>query len=270
MNISNCAAAVKVGMPLILGKFRAKLAASNISSESFIMNVSPTSQKLNAGTCPHGNPIGSCPICAGLSGGGGGLANNKARQAGEWTYDQCYSAWQQILKAKATAEEQKLQQKLDYIKAQEKIQSFTDKITDKISALNEKAANLKTQPVNVSNFVQSVALATLNIAVNVIITAVNIVRNTFEFVQQKFIDISDKISYVCAEIKSKVQKLLSEKTTVKQKLKSLFEIFVPLNINNEDKKIDEEKILYKLKTTLASITERFKNKNKEVENDKAD
>lgn len=230
------------------------------------MNITPTGQKLNAGTCPHGNPIGSCPICAGLSGGGGGLANNKARKAGEWTYDQCYSAWQQMLKAKADVENQKFQQKLDYIKAQEKIKSFSENLLDKIASLNDKAINVKEQPFSFSNILQTSAISLLNTTVNITITTINIIRNSFEFIQQKFVDISDKISYVCTELKLKIQKLLTEKTTIKQKLKSLFEIFIPLNINNEDKKIDEEKLLYKLKTTLSSITKKFK-KQQEVIND---
>lgn len=234
------------------------------------MNVSATTQKLNAGTCPHGNPIGSCPICAGLTGGGGGLANNKARKAGEWTYDQCYNVWQQMLKAKALAEEQKKQQKIEYLKAQENIKTFSEKLLDKISALNDKALTLKEQPVTLNNIIQKVVVSTLAVAVNVIIITSNIVRNSFNFIQQKFIDISDKISYVYGELKSKIQKLLSEKTTLKQKLKSLFEIFIPLNINNEDKKIDEEKIIYRLKTTLSAITERFRKQHKEAENDKTD
>ena len=233
------------------------------------MNVTPTTPKMDTAKCPHGNPVGACPICAGLSGGGGGLANNKARVAGEWTYDQCYTVWQQMLKAKATAEDQKLQQKMDYAKAQAKIQTFAEKIMDKIAQLNAKAMNITAPNQTLISRVEGVLAATVVIAANVVTTAVNIVRNTFDFVQQKFIDISDKLNAIYGELKLKIEKFLSEKTSIKEKLKSLFEIFVPLDVDNEQKKIDEEKMLNKIRTTLDSIKERFTKKHKEVEDDKA-
>jgi len=228
------------------------------------MNVTPTRQKIDAGTCPHGNPIGACPICAGLSGGGGGLANNKARRPGEMTYDQCYAIWQQMLKAKATAEEQKNLQKLEYLKAQENIKSFADKILDKISKINADAKVVNTQNPTILSRIQVIFTTTIFITVNIVVSVFNAVKNSTVFIFQKIADISDKLAAIIGELKLKIEKLLTQKHDFKSKLKSIFEIFTPLDIDNENKKIDEEKFLYKLKTTLASIKERFSKNHKEV------
>ena len=133
---------------------------ANYKSRFVSMNVSATTHKTNHGTCPHGNPIGACPMCSGMSSGGSGSSTNKPRKPGEMTYEQCYAVWQQMLKAKALKEAQIQQQKLDCIKAQEKVQSFNDKILNKMSAIKERFAvvsNFADRVQNIFNRVRNFA-----------------------------------------------------------------------------------------------------------------
>ena len=233
------------------------------------MNVTGTTQKLHSGTCPHGNPIGACPICAGLSGGGGGLANNKARRPGEMTYDQCYAVWQQMLKTKANIEEQKNLQKMEYLKSQENIKNFSDKIIEKLAKISFNAAQVNNVQPTIASRLQAFATSTIFIVFNIVSKFVQITQSTINFIHQKLIDISDKLNAIYGELKLKIEKFLSDKKSIKQKLKSLFEIFSPFNTKNENKKFDEEKIIYQLKTKINEIKERFSRKNPEVTDDRS-
>ena len=67
-------------------------------------------------------------------------------------------------------------------------------------------------------------------------------------------DISAKITSVLGEIKTAINKKISETINeVKKKVKSLFALFETLNLHNEDKKIDEEKRVFDLKKFLHSL-----------------
>ena len=57
------------------------------------------------GTCPHGLPMGACPICNGMGGGGSVKRDNKPR---EMTWNECYAIGQ-MLKAQKLARENSLQ-----------------------------------------------------------------------------------------------------------------------------------------------------------------
>ena len=87
---------------------------------------------------------------------------------------------------------------------------------DKIAQLNAKAMNVTAPNQTFMSRVEGILAATVVIAVNVVTTAVNIVRNTFDFIQQKFIDISDKLNAIYGELKLKIEKFLTEKTSIKQ------------------------------------------------------
>ena len=49
--------------------------------------VRPHSAKV--GTCPHGLPLGACPICNGMAGGNSTTKRDTPRNVGEMTYNQC-------------------------------------------------------------------------------------------------------------------------------------------------------------------------------------
>ena len=41
------------------------------------------------GTCPHGLPLGACPICDGMAGGNSTTKRDIPRNVGEMSYNQC-------------------------------------------------------------------------------------------------------------------------------------------------------------------------------------
>ena len=74
--------------------------------------VIPLNQTIQtAGKCPHGLPIGACPICSGMGGGSIKKDRDKPRVAGEMSYNECMAEWMKILAAK----DAKIQAKIDRI-----------------------------------------------------------------------------------------------------------------------------------------------------------
>ena len=54
-----------------------------------------------ANTCSHGLPLGACPICNGMGGGGSTKRADEPRRPGEMTYQECYAQWKQMQRAQA-------------------------------------------------------------------------------------------------------------------------------------------------------------------------
>lgn len=217
------------------------------------MNVAPAAiQKSKPGTCPHGLPYGACPICSGMGGGGGGSPKSTPRKAGEMSWDQCYAVWQQMLKAKDMAQ----QKKLDAMNAQ--IQppvTFATKIGDisqKIAILIEKLADFSQNSQNLPKIIAKplAFLAQITIPIlNVLKSITNFAQKTAEFIQQKFADISDKLNAIFGELKASTEKKISENLkNTKKKLKSIFGLLEPSELDEEEKEAKEsERLQNKLK-----------------------
>ena len=93
----------------------------------------------NNNKCPHGYPIGACPICNGMSGGGIPKDRNKPRKAGEMSYNECLAEWHRMQRA----EQAKQQDKAKNLEALNIYKEINSKIADKISAFKEGFANFK-------------------------------------------------------------------------------------------------------------------------------
>ena len=101
---------------------------------------------------------------------------------------------------------------------------------------------------------------------NIFANGFNMVKNLPQaisnFVQnfsQKFADISDKLAAVYGELKAAVQKKVSEAfKDIKKKIKSIFGIFETTNTDDEDKKIDEAKRTFELKTFIHKLYKKLK------------
>ena len=77
-------------------------------------------------------------------------------------------------------------------------------------------------------------------------------------------DISDKLTAMFGELKNSIEKKISEKfNEFKKKIKSLFSIFKPLDIDNNDKKINEAKKAFELKTFIHNLYKKITHKDKE-------
>ena len=122
----------------------------------------------------------------------------------------------------------------------------------------------KTTPPIISKPVNFV----LNIIQNFIISPLRGRGQGEGFIQaaiQKFVDITDKLTAVYGElkaaIKEKTQKFIAD---IKKKLKSIFFVFGVDGTGDEEKKIDEAKKIFDLKTFVHKLAQKLKNEDKDA------
>lgn len=224
-------------------------------------------QHAKVGTCPHGLPAGACPICSGM-GGGGGSSRKTSKAAGEMSWDECVAVGQ-MLKAQRLAQQKRdiaMQAELHApLNTASKLENMAQKIASLAEKLTDFAQKIQTRaiPKLISQplaLVAKLAVPLLNLLKEIPL----ITQKTINFVQEKLADISDKLNAMFGELKNATEKKISEKfKDFKKKAKSIFGIFEPSevdDIDDEDKKIEEAKRLFDLKTTLSNIKEKFTNK----------
>lgn len=220
------------------------------------------SNSVKAGTCPHGMPLGACPICNGMSGGGATKKADFSAKAGEMSWNQC-AAIGAMLKAREAAKAQHQQDAINHAQAARAFQDMTVNMTSKIanfaSMLSQVMPTIIAKPLNFA----------LNTIVGGIINAIGkiptAIVNTVQNIQQKLADISDKLTAMFGELKASIDKKISEAfKNVKKKVKSLFKIFTFTNSDNEEKQIDETKKAFKLKTFIHDL---YKKITKDEKND---
>lgn len=209
------------------------------------------------GTCPHGLPLGACPICNGMGGGGSVKKDNKPK---EMTWNECYAIGQ-MLKAQKEARLHTQQ-----MFAAQTLQAHLDNIQSQINAMKLAILN--------SSLPKPLAKA-LTVALDVIVTpaakALQMISNTVQNLannitkavdsfKQKIIDIADKITAMLGEAKAVIEKKISDKLKdVKKKIFSLFGIAGADNEEDEEvKRIEEQKLIHEENTTKETL---FQNKN---------
>ena len=220
------------------------------------VSPAPKMQNTKIGSCPHGLPPGACPIC---SGGGGNSTTRRdiPRNPGEMTYNQC-AAIGAMIKANKAAQKRALNNEQNRLQAlidfQKNIQNIHQKILDLASTISKTTPAIISKPVNfvltqiIGRFVQFIA--------NIPSAIINIT--------QKIVDIADKLNAIYGECKAAIEKTVSDiwqKT--KKKLKSIFFIFGTDNDEDDDKKIDETKKIFSLKTFIHKLSQKLKHENKE-------
>jgi len=191
--------------------------------------------KISTGSCPHGLPYGACPICSGMGGGGGSV-----RKKPQMSWSECYSVWQQMIKAKDNANQQKLGAMYNpQISFAQKVGNIAMQMANLADKLNNFAAKLQNLPKIIST---PILLATkffvgvLNITNNIF----TMTQKALNFVQQKFADISDKLNAIFGEMKNFMEKQVSDKMkSLKKKLKSLFGL---AEVEETEKELDKWKM----------------------------
>ncbi len=226
--------------------------------------------KTKIGCCPHGLPAGACPICSGMGGGGGG-SKKLERPAGEMSWDECV-AMGQILKAQRLAQQQRnLAMQGQMPQAPLNIADKLGNMAQKIANLSEKLTNFIQKTQGTSTIMTKALTLVAKIAIpllNVLKTIPALAQKALNFVGQKFADISDKLTAVFGEMKNATEKKISDSLkNFKKKAKSIFGIFEPTEVDDEDKRIEESKRIFDLKSTFQSIKEKFYPKSKKELND---
>lgn len=198
------------------------------------------------GTCPHGLPLGACPICNGMSGGGAKKADFSAKP-GEMSWNQC-AAIGAFLKAQKMAQQAREQ---DAVSFAQKAQAFQNALMNS----SQKIANIaqfftQNTPAIIAKPMNFVLNTVLGNGVKMIANVVNFVQNF----AQKMADISDKLTAMMGELKASIEKKISESfKDLKKKIKSIFAIFKPLDADDEEKQIDETKKAFELRTFIHDL-----------------
>ena len=82
----------------------------------------------------------------------------------------------------------------------------------------------------------------------------NFVQNTIQNIAEKLSDITSKLTAVYGELKAAISEKLSKPIQkFKEKIKSIFKIFKSSETDDEDKKVDEAKRTFELKTFIHKL-----------------
>ena len=231
------------------------------------MAVAPLStQSTRTNTCPHGLPLGACPICNGMGGGGGMKKADFSAKPGEMSWNEC-AAIGAFLKQQANA---KLQRQQDYQIFLQSVQAFQNAMTNASAKINTLNQLLTTSLPPVIAKPVNFALNTLINVLNFAKTLPTALADFTKALNQKLADISEKLTAMMGELKAAINKKVSEFfKDVKKKLKSLFSIFVqtPDNDAEDDNIIDEAKRLFELKTFIHELYQKINQTEKDLEDE---
>ncbi len=206
---------------------------------------------VKAGTCPHGLPLGACPICNGMGGGGGMKKADFSAKPGEMSWNEC-AAIGAFLKAQQNAKIAREQDAQNFARQAIAFQNAMMNASQRIAVLTNAISNIMPQAIaKPVNFVlNTIVGGTLNLIKNLPAA----IQNFTQTIGQKFADISDKVAAVYGEIKTAIAKKISEPLNeFKKKIKSLFNIFNPENTDNNEKQVDETKKAFKLRTFIHDL-----------------
>lgn len=216
------------------------------------------------GTCPHGLPLGACPICNGMGGGGGMRKADFSAKPGEMSWNEC-AAIGAFLKAQQQAKEARAQDAQNFaqqaVAFQNSMAAAHQRMTELAQFFTKNTPAIIAKPANF--VINTLILGTVNILKSIPAAVASFTAN----IGQKLADISDKLAAVYGEVKTAIAKKLSETVNeFKKKVKSLFAIFQPLDADNDDKKIDETKKAFELKTFIHNLYKKLTGTEKDVEN----
>ncbi len=216
------------------------------------------------GTCPHGLPLGACPICNGMGGGGGMRKADFSAKPGEMSWNEC-AAIGAFLKAQQQAKEARAQDAQNFaqqaVAFQNSMAAAHQRMTELAQFFTKNTPAIIAKPANF--VINTLILGTVNILKSIPAAVASFTAN----IGQKLADISDKLAAVYGEVKTAIAKKLSETVNeFKKKVKSLFAIFQPLDADNDDKKIDETKKAFELKTFIHNLYKKLTGIEKDIEN----
>lgn len=225
----------------------------------------PSVQAANSnriGTCPHGLPLGACPICNGM--GGGAKKADFSAKPGEMSWNEC-AAIGAFLKA----------QKMAKLQRQQDVENFAKQAVAFDKAMMNASQKIAALARFFTTNTPSIIAKPVNFVLNTIVGgALNTIRNfpqTVQTVFQKLADISDKLTAVYGEVKAAIAKKISETFgELKKKIKSLFAIFGVQNSDNDDKQIDETKKAFKLKTFIHDLYKKLRGEEEKDIDENAD
>ncbi len=219
-----------------------------------------------AGTCPHGMPLGACPICNGMAGGNSTSKRDIPRNVGEMSYNQC-AAIGAMLRAQKNAKAQAKLAQQNHLQALADFQKNISNTHQRIMALAVLITN--TMPAVIAKPVNFILNNIVGKALTIIQNLPAAIARFTQAINQKIADISDKLTAIYGELKAAIGEKISKFTSdLKKKLKSLFFVFGTQETDDEDKKIDEAKRTFELKTFIHQLYKKLKGEDeKDIEKD---
>ncbi len=207
-----------------------------------------TANNQRIGTCPHGLPMGACPICNGM--GGGAQKKDFSAKPGEMSWAEC-AAIGRMIRAQMNAKTQAN----NHIQAQIMIANFQRNMVNLATALASFNASIQ------RSIPAALAKPIILVVSKILIPTINILKdiptNIQKFAQeitQKFIDISDKLSAIYGEMKNAIEKKISESfKNIKKKTFSILNLFTPVENSKLDKQIKENSKTFEIKEFFQKI-----------------
>ncbi len=226
------------------------------------MTTGYTQNIQNNNKCPHGFPIGACPICSGM-GGSSKQDKNKPRVAGEMSYNECLAQWHRIQARK----EAKIQEKIDRIEQAHnqlllnRVMAGLDKISKSIDNFIEKIEPMpQIIKIPIKIFINTIIKPILNIISKLPEIIGNIKTSISNFISST----SEKMASILGEIKNFINSQIEK--TFKKPIKLFLSLFTEEEKNEEENEEIEKLKLRELKKVLKGIF-RKKQHSKEEENE---
>jgi len=216
------------------------------------------SAAIKAGTCPHGLPPSACPVCSGAAGGNSTSKRDIPRNAGEMTYNQCLAIGamlkaQKAMRQSAKAAQQSHEQAL--IEFSKNILNTRQRLMDFSNFLSVKFPKYIAVPT--AFLLITPAAKFLKILINAPVVILNNIQNF----TGKFIDISDKLAAIYGEAAAAAEEKFAKSVRIlKKKFQLIFFVTGTSETENEEKKIEEEKRTFELKTFIHKLYRKMKHK----------
>ena len=225
-------------------------------SKDFLMAVTAIQTTINTGKCPHGMPLGACPLCNGMGGGGTKKNTPIETKTNEWSYAKCYAVWMRMQADEA---------RLEYN------QALRERQLEQINKMSQQFNHMLVQMKNVLATIHSAMPEPLKNVVSVIANNIarplvtifskipqlkNQLTQIIENLKAQILATTEKLSGLLGEIKQFIEKRLYEQ--FKQISKKFLKLFIwsndsELNENEEELEKFKSSELRKIRLTILKL-----------------
>lgn len=221
----------------------------------------------NTGKCPHGLPIGTCPICSGV-GGGSTQRKDKPRVPGEMSYAECMAAWIKIQAAKEAKIEAQIQrlENAQAMNLQHRMLLGLDKAMQKLDALLQKFdAMPQILAIPIKILINVIVKPILNL-ISKIPQVINHIQEVCVNIRNFVFSVGEKLASVFGEIKNFIDSRISQ--PLKKTIRSVLGFFAQSE-EEEDEEMEKLKSreLKKVLKGLFKIKEKHEKGQEEKEKD---
>ena len=219
----------------------------------------------NTGKCPHGLPIGACPICNGMGGGGGVQRKDKPRVPGEMSYAECMAAWIKIQAAKEAKIEAQIQ-RLENAQANQlqhrimvgldKVQTNLDKFMQKLDQMPQALA------IPIKIIINVIIKPILNLIAK-IPNAINNIQTFLSNVRSFITSVGEKLAAILGDVKNFIDAKIAQ--PIKKTIKTVLSFFTQ---GEEEENEEVEKLKAReIKKVLKGLFKIKDKHDKELENE---